>query len=50
MIRYTVSLGAIVGTSGKVEGLITVTAELLPPLVEALRNAQKRDAFIAEKK
>ena len=48
--RCTVSPGAIVGASGEVEGLITATAELLPPLVEALRDAQKRDAFVAEKK
>ena len=49
-MRYTVSPDAIVGASGKVKGLITATAELLPLLIEALHDAQKRDAFVAEKK
>jgi hypothetical protein len=38
------------GARKRDDGLITALPNLLPPLVEALRDAQKRDAFVAIEK
>ena len=46
--RQVVS-GKVAQTGSKDKGLITAQSELLPPLVDALQEAQHRDPFIREK-
>ena len=42
--------GGVVRASSEGEGSITAQSELLPPLVNALREAQNRDPFVREKR